>query len=86
MFPATASAFTLALVCHVGYLTADKAEANPDGAWPDWPPVAATTGRPDGTSAAATTAAVVTSARTAFFMSAPKGRSGGWRQPMTRAL
>ena len=84
VFPVTASAFTLALVCQVTCLTADNADANPVGVRLACPPVAATTGRPDGTRAAATTAAAVTTARTAFFMSAPKGRSGGRCQPMTR--
>jgi hypothetical protein len=60
MLPTVASAFTLALVCQEVCLIADTAEANPG--------VAASTGGPEGISAAPITAAAVTSARTSFFI------------------
>ncbi len=69
VFPAIARAFTLELVCHEGCLIADTAEANPA--------VAASTGGPEGISAAASTAAAVTTARTSFFINFLRLGEGG---------
>jgi hypothetical protein len=70
VFPEIAIAFTLLLVCHEVCLIAETAEPKPG--------VAASTGGPEGISAAASTAAPVTRASTNFFIDVL--RTGGVEQ------